>query len=95
MTTPTLAGASYRMLLAQSVTSSCDLDRSAIPAVQSTYQYESYGNGAAHPKGWSWQPFGPAVPNAVRVYPNHVVIASFRRCMLTTKTSPIAFVNLF
>ena len=44
MTTPTLAGAPYRMLLAQSVTSSWDLDGSAMPAVQSTYQYDSYGN---------------------------------------------------
>jgi len=42
--TPSVSSAPYQVSLSQSVTSSFDLDGSAIPPVTSSYQYDGYGN---------------------------------------------------
>ena len=44
LTTPTLAGAPYRVSVAQSTAQSADLDGSTIPTATTSYQYDAYGN---------------------------------------------------
>ena len=44
LSTPTLTSAPYRVSVAQSVSSSSDLDGSKIPTATTSYQYDAYGN---------------------------------------------------
>jgi hypothetical protein len=57
VSTPTITSAPYRVSVGQTVTSSSDLDGSAMPTVTTSYQYDAFGNAtqvvASTPDGFS------------------------------------------